>query len=323
MTIRTSRFARSAGVIPGSTRRCGNACGIRWPTGRGWDLLFFFPPMLWVLSLPIFDIIAVLQPITKANWALGLMVVPVMIPVVFSFLMIFGYAIVFLGHVLVASSLGENDHPSWPEWHPADIAEGFGRWIWAMVVGLLVGCRSARPLLVQLRRDRRVRLPGVCRADHAGGRLCADGTGGRALAREHRRGQPDHGRRGNRSHRMALSLAVPAGRHRAGLHRAGTLFGLLYKMPRMWMEAVALWAYWVLVLYLGMVVDPHDGADLPRTRPRPGVVQAPAPVGDVETSRQAVCEFVSAQQTALTVLQKSQPFCGSDLARCAMHRDLE
>ncbi len=31
------------------------------------------------------------------------------------------------------------------------------------------------------------------------------------------------------------------------------VWGLLYKLPRMWMEAVALWAYWLLVLYLAMV----------------------------------------------------------------------
>ena len=42
----------------------------------------------------------------------------------------------------------------------------------------------------------------------------------------------------------------------AGIALAFTSLGvflLLYKMPRMWMEAVALWMYWVLVLYLGMV----------------------------------------------------------------------
>jgi hypothetical protein len=42
----------------------------------------------------------------------------------------------------------------------------------------------------------------------------------------------------------------------AGISLAFTVLGvflLLYKMPRMWMEAVALWMYWVLVLYLGLV----------------------------------------------------------------------
>ena len=31
------------------------------------------------------------------------------------------------------------------------------------------------------------------------------------------------------------------------------VWDLLYKMPRMWMEAVALWAYWLLTLYGAMV----------------------------------------------------------------------
>ena len=42
----------------------------------------------------------------------------------------------------------------------------------------------------------------------------------------------------------------------AGISLAFTVLGvvgLLYKMPRMWMEAVALWAYWVFLFYLGMV----------------------------------------------------------------------
>src|SRR5262244_706960 len=55
--------------------------------GPGLGLLVFLPPMMWVLSLPIFDVISVLQPMTKGDWALGLLVVPVMIPMLFSFSM--------------------------------------------------------------------------------------------------------------------------------------------------------------------------------------------------------------------------------------------
>ena len=62
-----------------------------------------------------------------------------MLPMLFSFAMTFGYALLFLGHVLVASSLGENDHPRWPEWHPSDIAEGIGRWFWAGLFGIALG----------------------------------------------------------------------------------------------------------------------------------------------------------------------------------------
>ena len=80
--------------------------------GPGLGLLVFLPPFLWLLSLPIFDVISVLQPLTKGDWALGLLVVPVMIPVLFSFAMIFGYALLFLGQCWSSSSLGENDHPA-------------------------------------------------------------------------------------------------------------------------------------------------------------------------------------------------------------------
>jgi hypothetical protein len=227
---------------------------LRYPLADapGLGLLLFFPPFLWVLSLPIFDIIAVLQPLTKSNWALGLMIVPVMIPVLFSFLMIFGYAIVFLGHVLVASSLGENDHPDWPEWHPADIAEGFLRWIWAMVVGLLVG---AGPLTLYWFNCGEIDV--VDCLVFAGLIMMAAGFGqvGLAAALLHE------------NIIAANPITVVAGIFRigwpylwpcllAGISLAFTVLGvggLLYKMPRMWIEAVALWAYWVLVLYLGMV----------------------------------------------------------------------
>ena len=107
--------------------------------GPGLGLLVFLPPMLWILSLPVFDVISVLQPMTKGDWALGLLIVPVMTPMLFSFAMTFGYALLFLGHMLVASALGENDHPRWPEWHPSDIAEGVGRWFWAGLIGGALG----------------------------------------------------------------------------------------------------------------------------------------------------------------------------------------
>ena len=82
----------------------------------------------------------------------------------------------------------------------------------------------------------------------------------------------------------------------AGISLAFTVLGvvgLLYKMPRMWMEALALWGYWVLVLYLGMVSIRMMGLTYHAARPRPGVVPAPAAVGDFAASWQALREFVS------------------------------
>src|SRR5208282_2871224 len=57
----------------------------------------------------------------------------------FSFAMTLGYVLLFLGYVLVASALGENDHPRWPEWHPAEISEGIIRWVWALLLGVALG----------------------------------------------------------------------------------------------------------------------------------------------------------------------------------------
>src|SRR5208337_3293119 len=95
--------------------------------GPGLRLLVLFPPAFWVLSLPIFDFIAFLQPLTKSDWALGLAILPIFLPLMFSFAMTLGYVLLFLGYVLVASAMGENDHPRWPEWHPAEISEGIIR----------------------------------------------------------------------------------------------------------------------------------------------------------------------------------------------------
>ena len=81
---------------------------LRYPLadGPGWDCCSSSRRSSGCCRCRSSIIIAVLQPLTKGNWELGLMVVPVMIPVVFSFAMIFGYAIVFLGHVLVVELAG-------------------------------------------------------------------------------------------------------------------------------------------------------------------------------------------------------------------------
>jgi hypothetical protein len=220
--------------------------------GPGIGLLVFFPPLLWLLSLPIFDVIAVLQPL-KHDWALGLLVVPVMVPVVFSFSMVFGYALVFLGYVLVSSALGENDHPRWPEWHPADIAEGIFRWFWASLLGVAI---AAVPFALFWWLDH-----GKLEWFHwvVFGSLVVAGAGYAQMALA-----------ASLLHENLLAanpVTVVAGILRIGwayLHTAVLagmglavtvlgVWGLLFKMPRMWMEAVAIWAYWFFVLYLAMV----------------------------------------------------------------------
>jgi hypothetical protein len=143
--VRLVRASRERG--PGRRRRrrpvglalLGSCLAYPLRDGPGVGLLVLFPPCLWLLSLPVFDVIALVDPFSKGNWALGLLVLPVFLPLLFSFAMTFGYVLLFLGQVLVASALGEEDHPRWPEWQPPEIAEGLARWLWAGFFGLLLG----------------------------------------------------------------------------------------------------------------------------------------------------------------------------------------
>jgi hypothetical protein len=245
--INTSRW-RHARVAP-SLGEC-----LIYPVkdGPGLGLLVLLPPFLWLFSLPIFDIIAVMQPLTKSDWALGLLIVPVLIPVLFSFSMTFGYALLFLGHVLVSSAIGEIDHPRWPEWHPADISEGICRWFWAGLFGVLLGG-----------------VPVAFYWLHCGdidwfdwivfAELIMLGTGYALMA-------------------LAASLlheniiaanpfTVVSSILRLGVTylrpclvasvtlvlTAVGVWSLFFKLPSMWMEALALWGFWVIVLYSAMV----------------------------------------------------------------------
>jgi hypothetical protein len=107
--------------------------------GPGVGLLVFLPLILLVLSLPVFDVIAILEPISRGDWALGLLALPIFLPLLFTFSMVLGYGLLFFGHLFVASALGEPDHPGWPEWNPPEIAEGLVRWFWAVIFGVVLG----------------------------------------------------------------------------------------------------------------------------------------------------------------------------------------
>src|SRR4051812_18130709 len=107
--------------------------------GPGVALLLVMPPLLFLLSLPLFDWIAIVDPFRRADWALGLLALPIFLPLLVSFAMVLGYTLLVLGQMLVSSALGESDQPDWPEWNSEAISEGLGRWLWAAVFGLAVG----------------------------------------------------------------------------------------------------------------------------------------------------------------------------------------
>lgn len=222
--------------------------------GPGLALLVFLPPVLWMFTLPIFDVIAVLSPLDRSQWALGLLVVPVMIPMMFSLAMTLGYALLFLGHVLVSSSLGENDHPRWPEWHPSDIAEGVCRWFWAALFGLAIG---GAPVVLYLVRRRPpfewldwlvLGELGVVGGGYAVTALAASLLHENIIAANPVTVVSSIARIGW----GFLKPSIVAGFALATF--AGGIWELLFDMPSMSMEAFALWVFWVVILYEAMVV---------------------------------------------------------------------
>jgi hypothetical protein len=101
-------------------------------------LLLFYPPVLWVTSLPM---LVFLTPILTGDAALVLALPAMILGLPFGLLtfVLCGYMLLYLGRVLVASAQGEVQHPRWPHWDGDDIRQGLGRWLVAMVGGFAVG----------------------------------------------------------------------------------------------------------------------------------------------------------------------------------------
>ncbi len=222
--------------------------------GPGIGLLVFLPPALWGLSLPVFDVVAVLSPLDKSHWALGLLVVPVMVPMTFSFFMVFGYVLHFLGHMLVSSTFGENDHPRWPDWHPSDIAEGISRWFWAAGVGLSIAVVPAAVYLAR-RHQELAWSDWVILVELAilGGGYASVALASSLLHENILAANPIT----VIASIIKLGWAIVLPSILAGLtlgYAAAGVWLLLYRMPTARMEALALWLYWIGLLYLAMVV---------------------------------------------------------------------
>jgi hypothetical protein len=208
---------------------------------------------MWILSLPVYDVISYLSPMTRGDWALGLLILPVMLPMLFSFAMTFGYSLLFLGHVLVASSLGENDHPRWPEWHPSDIAEGVARWFWAGLFGVAVGggplalywqYRGDMGLLDWIVLISLLALTG----GYAQMALAASLLHDNIIAANPVTVFVAIARIGWDYLRPCLVSALVL------VMTGMAIWAMLYKMPTMWVEGVAIWAFWVFAFYAAMVV---------------------------------------------------------------------
>jgi hypothetical protein len=105
-----------------------------------WDdqclaVLVFLPAALWLTSLPVLGLV---PPIVR-NFDRFSIMAPFAFPMVFIFAIVVGYALLYLGQVLITSGQGEIDHPRLPEWDFWRNLASLARWLWASLVGFALG----------------------------------------------------------------------------------------------------------------------------------------------------------------------------------------
>jgi hypothetical protein len=107
------------------------------PTGLA--LLTFMPPVLWIASVPALGVLAILF----SGSASIVVAVIGLLPSALLFLPVMSYTLLYLGRVLVTSAIGEVYHPRWPDWDIEEMLRGVGRWIWALLIGGVIGALPA------------------------------------------------------------------------------------------------------------------------------------------------------------------------------------
>jgi hypothetical protein len=104
----------------------------------GISLLVFLPPVLWFASIPVsYAVLALFSPSGFTRNSLNALLI--MIPSTFFLGLLLGYVLLFLGRVVASSASGQVHHPHPPDWDLSDILFGLGRWVWAGLVGVVVG----------------------------------------------------------------------------------------------------------------------------------------------------------------------------------------
>ncbi len=222
--------------------------------GPGIALLVVMPPFVWLLSVPVFDLIRFTWSGPRGTFnPFALIVWPLAMPLMLCFFLVSGYILIFFGAVLVSSALGRYEHPRWPPWDRWLILEGVGRWMWATLVGVAVAffpisfyashCGPIDPIdLVVLTA---LATLGIAYGQMA---LTASLLHDNLVAANpvtvvlaiYRVGWPY----------LGLCLTTIA-----SLATLGVLgFFVLFRSPSLVFEAVGLWGFWVLYLYLGMVI---------------------------------------------------------------------
>lgn len=102
----------------------------------GIALLLLIPPLLWLTTSPLLSIFLA--------WGNGSITGPLslmlaLLPTGLILLPLGGFVLLFLGSIITTSAMGEVHHPRWPDWDPVEMVHGLGRWVWAILVGGLLG----------------------------------------------------------------------------------------------------------------------------------------------------------------------------------------
>jgi hypothetical protein len=102
----------------------------------GISILVFLPPLLWITSIP-FSTVVIAFSGRDTFLRIGALFILIAFTVFLGLPL--GYVMLFLGKVTASSAMGEIHHPHLPDWELSDILFGLGRWIWAVLVGAVVG----------------------------------------------------------------------------------------------------------------------------------------------------------------------------------------
>ncbi len=255
-TLRQDPFPVHSRTIAKRGRPIGIGEALAYPIldGPGLALLIAFPPLLAFMSIPVFDMVLLFRSGPRGNFnPLALLILPLALPLILSFVMISGYALLYLGRVLTASAMGENDHPRFPLWDRHTIFEGLARWAWAALFGLGVG---GLPMVLYWQACGSLNWHNPIIAVPLFAMAVCYAQMGLAAAILH-----DN-----------IALANPIAIARAILRigwdylwpclttvialstGCGAWYFVMYRMPNLTFAALGLWAFWVFVLYEAMVV---------------------------------------------------------------------
>ena len=102
----------------------------------GVAILVFLPPLFWITSVPFITMLTALMG-NQSGFSIAALLI--CIPAFLGLSAVLGYVLLFLGKVTASSAMGEIHHPHLPDWDLSSIYFGLGRWIWAGLIGGIIG----------------------------------------------------------------------------------------------------------------------------------------------------------------------------------------